>query len=289
MSSAKKRLDQVSDHLNEGSAQRANEPPGVLCEVKEHEPGHNVATLILGDPNKLNLMSSRLFHELTQHCRTLSKDEKLRAVILTGNPGSKKPAFVGGAELSEVSSLSTAEEAGAYVTRTMDACAAVSALPVPVIARVHGLAIGAGVQLMASCDLRVASKTSRFAMPEAKVGLPSAIQTALLPGLIGWGNTRRLLYLAEVLSAEKAREWGLVEEVVQDEAELDSVVDEWVKKIIDMPPDNMRRQKKLVTLWQQSTVQEGILAGVDAMRETFVDGGKETQAHMRKFLHKSEK
>ncbi|KAF2208410.1 hypothetical protein CERZMDRAFT_49438 [Cercospora zeae-maydis SCOH1-5] len=270
--------------------QPADEPSGVLCEIKEYRSGHNVATVTLGDPkSKLNLMSSRLFDELTQHCRTLSKDSRLRAVVLTGHPNSKKPAFVGGAEMEEVRSLSTAEEAGAYVTKVHNACAAVRDLPVPVIARVHGLAIGAGIQLMASCDLRIASKLSKFAMPEAKVGLPSAIETALLPSLIGWGSTRRLLYLAEVLSADQARDWGLVEQVVQDKAELDSTVDEWVGRIVDMPPENMRRQKKLVALWERSTVQDGILAGVETMKETFVDGGKETQAYMRKFLHKSEK
>ncbi|KAM3417950.1 hypothetical protein BST61_g6162 [Cercospora zeina] len=290
MSSAKKRLDQVSHHMSHASDQLASEPLSILCEVKEYRPGHHVATITLGDPeSKLNLMSSRLFDELTQHCRKLSQDPKLRAVVLTGHPDSKEPAFVGGAEMEEVRSLSTAEDAGAYVTKVHDACAAVRDLPVPVLARVHGLAIGAGVQLMASCDLRIASKPSKFAMPEAKVGLPSAIETALLPGLIGWGNTRRLLYLAEVWSADQARDRGLVEQVVRDEAELDKTVDEWVGKIVDMPPENMRRQKKLVALWERFTVQDGILAGVDTMKATFGDGGKETQAYMRKFLHKSGK
>jgi enoyl-CoA hydratase/carnithine racemase len=240
----------------------------------------------------MNLMSGQLFEELTRHCQKLSTHDNLRAVVLTGaslGGYSSKPAFVGGAELGEVNDLSSPKEAETYIRKCHDACAAVKGLPVPTIARVHGLAIGAGVQLMASCDLRIATRPSRFGMPEAKVGLPSAIQTAFLPGLIGWGRTRRLLYLAEILSADQAETWGLVEKVVSDEVELDRAVYEWVGKIVDMPPQNMRRQKQLVTTWEQSTVQDGILAGIETMKNTFMNGGIEAKSEMHRFLHKPKK
>lgn len=69
-------------------------------------------------------------------------------------------------------------------------------------------------------------------MPEVKIGLPSVVEAALMPGLIGMGRTRRLMYLAENISADRAEDWGLVEKVVADEAELDHAVDEWVDMIV---------------------------------------------------------
>jgi enoyl-CoA hydratase/carnithine racemase len=72
---------------------------------------------------------------------------------------------------------------------------------VPVIARIEGYALGAGLELAAACDLRIAAAGARFGMPEVRVGIPSVVEAALLPGLIGWGRTRRLLLLGEIIGA----------------------------------------------------------------------------------------
>lgn len=148
-------------------------------------------------------------------------------------------------------------------------------LPVPVIARLNGFSLSAGLGLMAACDLRVATESSVFAMPEVKVGIPSVVQAALLPHLIGFRRTRRLLYLAGKSSAEQAERWGLVEKVVVDEVELDRSVDEWVARLCSMGPHAIRSQKRLIQEWESCSVEDGIQHGVDELAHAFRDNGRE--------------
>ena len=292
MTSPTKRLEQVSQHVQGGQSSRTDPPVDILCTTREYKPGHNVATITFSNPTKLNVASAYLLDKLIHTCQELGKDENLRAVVLTGAPPpspSKPASFIGGADIQELSQLSSSEEARTYITRVHNACAAVGNVPVPVIARVHGFALGAGLELMAACDLKLASKASKFGMPEVKIGVPSVVEAALFPSQIGVGRTRRLIYLAENISADTALEWGLVEGVLQDEAELDRAVDDWVGKIVGMGPQSIRLQKRLMRKWENSTLEEGIQAGVSAIEETYADGGQEAKEYMKPFLGKSRK
>lgn len=285
MSSAKTRLEQISEQVR----QSQSTAPDLLCTTQEHSPGNNVATIVFSNPTKLNVASAPLLDKLIQTCHDLSKDSKLRAVVLTGAPPPdpiKTPAFIGGADVQELNRLSNSDEAKAYITRVHKACEALQDVPVPVIARVHGYALGAGLELMAACDLRLATKASKFGMPEVKIGLPSVAEAALFPGLIGVGRTQRLLYLGENIPGEMAEQWGLIERVVDDEVALDRAVDEWVGMLVSMGPQCIRNQKSLMGKWAKGTLQEGILAGVDALGDAYADGGKEAKEYMKPFLGK---
>jgi enoyl-CoA hydratase/carnithine racemase len=277
MSSAKTRLEQVNDQVKPAQPS-ASASPAIKCTTWEHSPGHNVATITFSNPDKLNVVSAQLLDSLIQTCAELSKDDALRAVIVTGAPPTgpgKAASFIGGADVQELSRLSNSEDAKAYITRVHKACAAIRDLPVPTFARVHGFALGAGLELMASCDLRIATKSSKFGMPEVKIGLPSVVEAALFPGLIGFGRTKRLVYLAENVSADVAEQWGLVERVVEDVEGLDRAVGEWVGMIVSMGPKSIRNQKRLVRKWEDfATLQEGIDAGVGALVESYEDGGE---------------
>ena len=88
----------------------------------------------------------------------------------------------------------------------------------PVIARIDGYALGAGLEIAASCDLRAASDRSTFGMPEVRVGIPSVVEAVPLPRLIGWGRTCELVLTGETISAEDALEWGLIERMTSAEA-----------------------------------------------------------------------
>ena len=94
----------------------------------------------------------------------------------------------------------------------------------PVIARIDGYALGAGLEVAVSCDLRVATRRAKFGMPETKVGIPSVVEAALIPTLIGYGRARELLMLGEIIDADTALRWGLIERVVEPAA-LDAEVD----------------------------------------------------------------
>ncbi|CAL5872795.1 uncharacterized protein PFLUO_LOCUS7064 [Penicillium psychrofluorescens] len=228
-----------------------------------------IAHVTISRPTKLNALNSALLAALPQTLSSLTtRHPDLLAVILTG-AGPK--AFVGGADLAEMAALDSPASARAFITRVHGACDAVRECPVPVIARVNGFALGAGLELAASCDLRVAREGAVFGMPEVRVGIPSVVEAALLPNLIGWGRTRQLLMLGENISASDALRWGLVEKVVSDgETELDEAVEEWVQALEKNGPLAVRRQKALMRRWEAlSGVDESVQAGVDAFGEAF--------------------
>lgn len=106
------------------------------------------------------------------------------------------------------------------------------------------------------------------------MGIPSVVEAALLPGLIGWGRTRQLLMLGENITADEAVKWGLVEKVVEPEA-LDDAVEEWVCQLEKNGPLAVRKQKALMRTWENSTLEEAIQAGVTAFEESFVSEGSE--------------
>ncbi|HJO75520.1 MAG TPA: enoyl-CoA hydratase-related protein, partial [Rhodospirillales bacterium] len=110
-------------------------------------------------------------------------DGDLRAVVLTGK-GEK--AFIGGADISEMADL-TPETAETFITGLHGASAALRRLPVPVVARIQGYCLGGGMEVAAACDMRIASESAVFGMPEVALGLPSVIEAALFPRLIGDG------------------------------------------------------------------------------------------------------
>lgn len=193
---------------------------------------------------------------------------------------------IGGMDIREMSKMTSYETAKKFITLVHEACDAFRQIPVPVIAKVHGFSLGAGLEIMAACDLKIATKISTFGMPEVKIGLPSVVEAALMPGQIGMGRTRRLMYLAENISAEMAEKWGLIEKVVEDEAALDSAVDEWVGMIVNNGPKAIRSQKRLMQKWENTTPEQGIQAGVEALAATFADGGKEPREMMEKFLNR---
>ncbi|KAK6428900.1 hypothetical protein LTR95_014950 [Oleoguttula sp. CCFEE 5521] len=251
----------------------------VTCSLHAHSLGHDVATLTINNPLKLNILTEMVVTSLIDHCRALSTSPTLRAVVLTGGP-----VAAGGADIREMHALSSPAEARSFITHLHSACQALRDLPVPVIARIHGLCLGAGLEVAASCDLRIATKVSRFAMPEVAIGIPSVIEAALLPGLIGFGQTRRLLMLGEIIAAEEAEKWGLVEQMVEDEEHLDHNISDWVVRLVSNGSQAMRSQKRLIRSWEECGVNEGVQKGVEAFGETFENGGLEPREKMAAFL-----
>lgn len=296
---ASRRVSQVQGHLTSPatpdnrlfatqSASGDGGGPSIGYETRELRGGQRVATITVSNPSKLNIVNSQLLEQMVEVCNELAKVPHLRAVILTGGrtaPG-KPPTFIGGADIKEMHSLETTSAARDFITRIHVACKALRDLPVPVIARVDGLSLGAGLEIMTACDLRLATRSSSFAMPEVKVGIPSVIEAALLPGLIGMGRTRRLLYLAEHIDAAEAEGWGLVDKVVNDTAELDLTVNNWVETIAEMGPKAIASQKKLMQKWENATVDEGIQAGVDAFGEAYANGAQEPKEYMGRFVNR---
>jgi len=260
----------------------------LICNVTEHSPGHNVATITISNPKKLNIVNSPLLRQIIATCNLLAEDDNLRAVVLAGAPTAegKPPSWIGGMDIREMTQMNSYETAKKFITLVHHACDAFRQIPVPVIAKVHGFSLGAGLEIMVSCDLRIATKVSTFGMPEVKIGLPSVVEAALMPSLIGLGRTRRLMYLAENIPAELAERWGLIEELVEDEQALDATVTKWVDMIVANGPMAMRSQKRLMLKWENVSPEQGVQAGVEALAAAFADGGTEPREYMAKFLHR---
>ncbi|MCP1336772.1 enoyl-CoA hydratase [Futiania mangrovi] len=219
-----------------------------------------VAFLTVENERKLNTFSTPVMEAFVAAVEGLKDDADLRALVVTGR-GPK--AFVGGADIREMAGIRDEAGARAFITRVHRTCASLRDLPVPVIGRVNGYALGAGLELVAACDMRIASDNAVFGMPEVRVGIPSVVEAALLPGLIGWGRTRRLLILAENLDAAEALDWGLVEKVVPA-ADLDAAVDQWLDMIGAAGPQAIRAQKALIRQWEDLPLREAVAAGIDS-------------------------
>jgi enoyl-CoA hydratase len=173
--------------------------------------------------------------------------------------------------------------AEAFITELHEAIAAIRDIPVPVIARISGYCLGAGLELAAACDLRIACDSAEFGMPEVKVGIPSVIEAALLPRLIGWGNAARLLLLGENIGAGEALRIGLVDGVVPA-SKLDEALDAWVASILAAGPQALRLQKTLMRQWERLPLDAAIRAGIATFRSSFETD--EPRRFMAKFINR---
>ncbi len=155
-----------------------------------------------------------------------------------------------------------------FITLVHRTCDCLRRLPVPVVARIDGYALGAGLEVAVSCDLRVATRRASFGMPEVKVGLPSVVEAALIPQLIGFGRARELLMLGEIIDAETALRWGLIERVVAPEA-LDAEVEGIIAALLSGGPQAIRAQKALMQTWENLPADAAIQAGIDAFERAY--------------------
>ena len=187
---------------------------------RDERPEGPVAVVTVDNRSRLNCLSTPLIVGLSEAFARLGEDGALRAVVLTG-AGDR--AFIGGADLNELGALEP-ECARLFITRLHQACCAIRDCPVPVIGRIGGFCLGAGLELAASCDFRAAAEGAQFGMPEVVMGIPSVIEAALLPGLIGWGKTREMLITGALFSAAEALAMGLVQKVAPA-ADLDGAVE----------------------------------------------------------------
>jgi enoyl-CoA hydratase/carnithine racemase len=154
-------------------------------------------------------------------------------------------------------------------------------MPVPVIARIRGYVFGAGVEVAAACDMRVACTDAQFGMPEVRLGVPSVVEAALLPQLIGWGRTRQWLLTGDTIDAATAHAWGLVEQVVPPE-QLDAAVERLLGSILASGPRAIRLQKALITAWEDLPLREAIQRGIDSFAASWRTD--EPQQMMRQFV-----
>lgn len=219
-----------------------------------------VTTITINRPQRLNALSWDAIHELKQAVEASRKRPETRVVVITG---AGERAFVGGADLHALGSLDVVK-GEQFIRALHEAFRAIREHPAPVIAAVNGYALGAGLELVMSCDIAIAAEQAQFGMPEVKVGLPSVIECALLPYLIGLMRTRELLLTGDNIDAQEAYRIGLVNQVVPL-ADLPAAVQRMTERLCRNGPRALWLQKDLINRWLNLPMDEAILAGINSL------------------------
>jgi enoyl-CoA hydratase/carnithine racemase len=194
-------------------------------ELLEVDRAGAVATITLNRPAQRNALSRALMSEVLTALEDIGQDQDLRAVVLAG----RGPGFCAGHDLSEMVGLDLGDYREIFDTCTR-MMTAIHDLPQPVIARVHGIATAAGCQLVAACDLAVASSDARFATPGVKIGLFCTTPMVEVARAVGRKRALEMLLTGTPISAETAAEWGLVNRVVAPD-ELEAATRELAEQV----------------------------------------------------------
>lgn len=196
------------------------------------EDADAIRTITINRPDKLNALNAATIAALTAAFNDRSGDEKFRVIVLRG-AGDK--AFVAGADISELASL-TPREAEAAARKGQALMAAIEASPRPVIAALGGWALGGGLELALACHLRIASSRAKLGLPEIKLGLmPGYGGTQRLARLIGRGAALEMCLTGEPIDAQRALALGLVQRVVEPD-DFESSVDALARQIAAQAP-----------------------------------------------------
>ena len=215
------------------------------------EPGM-VAKITLNRPDRLNSFTAQMHGELRDVLANLGE---ARVVILTG----AGRGFCAGQDLND---RAVAPGEAVDLGETVQACwnpliRTLTSIPQPVIARVNGVAAGAGANIALACDIVVAAKSAKFIQSFSAIGLiPDSGGTWALPRLVGQARALGLALTGDPLPAERAAEWGLIWKAVEDEA-LDAEVDAIANKLASLPPLGLAAIKEMIrSSWQYSLDEE---------------------------------
>jgi enoyl-CoA hydratase/carnithine racemase len=240
-----------------------------------------VVTVTLNRPDRLNALTATMAAELLAVVRDVGGRPDDRVLVLTG----AGRAFCAGADLSEDSLV--AAQGGLRGMRALgDVVLALHRLPQPTIAKVGGVAVGAGLNLALGCDLIVASEDARMSQIFSKRGLTvDGGGSWLLPRLVGLHRAKELVFLSDMLSAADAADLGLVNRVVPA-AELDAVVAEWAARLAAGPPVALSMSKALLNAGAARSMAEAVEAEAQAQSLNFTTA--DVAEAMQAFVEKRE-
>lgn len=200
------------------------------------------AVATINRPKALNALNSEVLSDLDELVQTVSADADIRALVITG---SGEKAFVAGADIGEMSTL-TPEEGEAFGKHGNDVFRKLETLPIPTIAAVNGFALGGGCELSMSCDIRICADTAVFGQPEAGLGItPGFGGTQRLARLVGPGMAKQLIYTAKNIKADEAYRIGLVNAVYPLD-ELMPAAEKMAETIARNAPIGVRACKKAI-------------------------------------------
>ncbi len=200
-----------------------------------------LATITLNAPERLNAVSRKMIAEIKTCWEELATDNSVRAVLLTG----AGRGFCAGADLADPdrAASATADSGAALEKYFNPVIRLMRTIPKPIVSAVNGVAAGVGMSFALASDIAIAGKSASFLQAFARIGLlPDGGSTWFLPRLVGDQRARALAMLAPQISAEKARDWGLIWDVVDDAALMSTAI-ELTRKLADGPTLSLARMK----------------------------------------------
>jgi len=218
---------------------------------------------VILDRPPLNLIVPEMVAGLKAAFVKLARDSTVRAAVVTG----AGRAMTAGMQLQFLLGL-PASHAREFITSLHEAIEAVHDAPFPTVAMVNGPCLGGGFELAMACDLRTAAAGAPLGLPEVRVGIPSVIEAALLPALIGPGRAAEVLLTGDSITAETALAWGLVNRVAPA-AELESATIALARRIVECGPEAIRLQKELIIRWRNTDLRASSEAGIDAFARSY--------------------
>ncbi|MFZ4860031.1 MAG: enoyl-CoA hydratase/isomerase family protein [Desulfuromonadaceae bacterium] len=217
------------------------------------ETNDGIATLTINRAHVLNSLASEVVQELECALYELDLDASVKAVVLTG-AGEK--AFVAGADIKEMSQIS-AFDAHDFAGKGQRLMLLMGRMRKPVIAAVNGFALGGGLELALACDFIYASEKAKFGFPEVGLGIiPGFGGTQNLPRLIGPGRAKELIFSGRIITAAKAHEWGIVNEVFAPEELLPKAL-ATAREIIGKSPLGVAYAKDAIVNGMNMTKEDG--------------------------------
>jgi enoyl-CoA hydratase/carnithine racemase len=216
--------------------------------------GEGIATVVFDRPEAHNALTFAMYDELHRICATIAADRSLRAVVFRG---SGDAAFVAGTDISQFERFDGAEDGIAYERRMNAAIEMLERLPVPTIAAVQGVAAGAGLMIATACDFRFATPAARFGAPIARTvgNCLSMANVARLIAAFGAVLTRRMLLLAEMLTADEVNDYRFAELVGSDE--MDARIDSLCRRLVASAPLTVRATREAIRRLTVAALPEG--------------------------------
>lgn len=197
------------------------------------EKNAQIAWITINRPSQLNALNKQTIHELNSALIQLEEDKDIGVVCLTGS-GDK--AFVAGADIKEFADYNIQEGIDLAYSGQEKLFNVLERFTKPTIAAINGFALGGGLELAMACHIRIASANARMGLPEVSLGvIPGYGGTQRLPNLVGRGRANQLIFSAEMISADLAEKWGLVNFVVE-QSELKNAAESLANKILKNSP-----------------------------------------------------
>lgn len=200
----------------------------------------DVATITFFSGEGVNIFSSRVVGLLGEAVEKVATDARLRFVVIRG----EGKVFMAGADIAQMHSF-TPDQALAFGRKGHTIFDALERLPQVTFAAINGHALGGGTEVSMACDFRIAVATAKLGQPETRLGLiPGWGGTQRMPRLLPLGVARRLLFSGEQITAEYAKQIGLVDEVVPTPADLDAALQRWFAALAPASPNAIKHVKR---------------------------------------------